>query len=216
MIRPRLARQICIEEARIAVVQDLVVPMMQPPDSIFMESPLLGNEPYNRSIYALFRGTFRESEPRYSRGIRQKLHKLAKTGDWHQKYNIRIGTQEEVIGIYTVLMSSSVFCLALPGKSHQDQHVSNKTSSPRSWALCPCMTITDNCLIKVSARLGHIITQKLWQSKKRIAQKVFPYRSTDYSYRPDLSYRPDDTRKKVCTVWRDLCNNVRVAPPLPL
>ena len=95
--------------------QDLVVPVMQPPANIFLKSPLLGNTPQKRSMLAFFRGSFREKEPRYSRGIRQTLHQLARSEDWKQQYNIYIGTSDEIPGDYSQLLSSSVFCLVLPG-----------------------------------------------------------------------------------------------------
>ena len=87
------------------------------PTANFLRSPLLGNKPLKRSMLAFFRGDFRVGkDPRYSRGIRQKLHQLAQHEDWRQKYNISIGTEVEVPGGYSELLSSSIFCLALPGK----------------------------------------------------------------------------------------------------
>ena len=56
--------------------------------------------------------------PRYSRGIRQRIYNESKTHDWRDKYKIHIDSHGEDREIpYTQLLSSSIFCLAVPGES---------------------------------------------------------------------------------------------------
>ena len=62
--------------------------------------------------------------PRYSRGIRQRIYNESKTHDWRTKYNIHIDSHGEDRDIpYTQLLSSSVFCLAVPGAAHRPSHL---------------------------------------------------------------------------------------------
>ena len=96
-------------------LQDLVIPALRPP--VMYQSPLLGNKPGKRTRLASFRGALREHEPRYSRGIRQRLHQLATTQDWASQFNIWIGNREEAPEDYSTLLSTSTFCLVLPGTS---------------------------------------------------------------------------------------------------
>ena len=64
------------------------------------------------------RGDFRHKyEPGYSRGIRQRLRQLANKSDWKGWYNIKIGTQEELPGDYSEMLSSAKFCLVAPGEA---------------------------------------------------------------------------------------------------
>ncbi len=55
--------------------------------------------------------------PWYSRGIRQRLHRLAKEQDWKSRHSIWIGTGAELQGSYSELLARSLFCLVLPGES---------------------------------------------------------------------------------------------------
>jgi hypothetical protein len=93
----------------------LIIPAVESPNALG-RTPLLGAEPEERAILLFFRGDFRGPEsPHYSRGIRQKLRRLAADGAWGQKYNISIGTREDVPGPYDVLLMRSTFCLVAPG-----------------------------------------------------------------------------------------------------
>ena len=107
-------------------LQDLVIPVMRAPS--MLQSPLLGNEPHNRTMLAFFRGAFREHEPKYSHGIRQSLLKLAREHDWQKNYHIFIGPGEDIPGVYSELLASSIFCLVLPGRSLLSYWISNHTS----------------------------------------------------------------------------------------
>lgn len=51
----------------------------------------------------------------YSRRIRQRLYALSKEQRWADKYAIRLGTTEDVEGGYSEGLSSSKFCLVVPG-----------------------------------------------------------------------------------------------------
>ncbi|KAG1671014.1 hypothetical protein FOA52_014258 [Chlamydomonas sp. UWO 241] len=95
--------------------KDLVVPSLKMADGLG-QSPLLGARPRERTILAFFRGDVGKHRlPCYSRGIRQKLHALAVEHDWRATHNIVIGGGEDVPGSYSELLSSSKFCLVLPG-----------------------------------------------------------------------------------------------------
>jgi hypothetical protein len=48
-------------------------------------------------------------------GIRQRLLKASQDNSWWDKYKIAMGKRDEVAGSYSELLSSSVFCLVLPG-----------------------------------------------------------------------------------------------------
>jgi hypothetical protein len=54
--------------------------------------------------------------PWYSRGIRQRLHQLAKKDEWAAAHRIWIGTSRELEGQYGDLLARSVFCLVMPGE----------------------------------------------------------------------------------------------------
>lgn len=63
--------------------------------------------------------------------MRQKLHRLAKENDWAKKHNITIGSPQELPGDYSKLLSSSVFCLVLPGQDileHPNRATGNSVS----------------------------------------------------------------------------------------
>ena len=67
-------------------------------------------------MLAFFRGAFRdEHSPKYSRGLRQKLRRLAKENSWASRYDIFIGDRSEIEGSYESLFTQSIFCLVLPG-----------------------------------------------------------------------------------------------------
>ena len=53
--------------------------------------------------------------PHYSRGLRQRLHKLAIDNDWKGKHKIFIGDGSEIPGDYSILLSDSKYALVLPG-----------------------------------------------------------------------------------------------------
>ena len=55
-----------------------------------------------------------EDEQGYSRGIRQRLRRLAQENDWRGRHNILIGGSE-IEGDYSTLLASSHFCLVVPG-----------------------------------------------------------------------------------------------------
>lgn len=57
-------------------------------------------------------------EPNYSRGIRQRLHALAQTPEWKDKYRVKIGTRDQVPGDYSKGLASSKFCLVAPGMAY--------------------------------------------------------------------------------------------------
>ncbi len=59
-------------------------------------------------------GEFRR--PWYSRGLRQRLHKLARAEKWAEVHKIWIGNSRELEGQYTDLLARSVFCLVMPGE----------------------------------------------------------------------------------------------------
>ena len=87
-----------------------------------MESPLVGTPSRERRMLAFFRGDFRdEHSPGYSRGIRQKLRRLAQANSWAARHNIHIGNYTEIEGDYSVLLTESIFCLMLIGKFHSDR-----------------------------------------------------------------------------------------------
>lgn len=67
----------------------------------------------------------------YSRGIRQRLYKIAQEQDWAEQHAILIGAREDIPGDYSQLLARSKFCLVAPGAQH----------SPRSMhSLCSCRT----------------------------------------------------------------------------
>ena len=99
------------------VVQDLVIPSFLSPDLVGA-SPLLGFPAKQRTLLAFFKGDVGEHRfPHYSRGIRQKLHHLAKEHDWLSQHRIHITSRSHTHELgYTQMLSSAVFCLVLPGE----------------------------------------------------------------------------------------------------
>jgi hypothetical protein len=99
-----------------------VIPALRPP--VYMHSPLVGTPPVERTTLMFFRGSFRNPEETgYSRGIRQKLRKLAHSNQWATNYEILVGTAEEVPGDYSLLLASSKFCLVAPGTFSTSQSI---------------------------------------------------------------------------------------------
>lgn len=99
---------------RSCFLQDLVIPALRPPQ--LLESPLIGSPARERRMLAFFRGDFRdEHSPEYSRGLRQKLRRLAREHAWAARYGIYIGDRSEIDGSYESLFTQSIFCLVLPG-----------------------------------------------------------------------------------------------------
>ncbi|GFR45050.1 hypothetical protein Agub_g6421 [Astrephomene gubernaculifera] len=95
--------------------KDLVVPGFKPPNH-FSSSPLLGSAPYERDILLYLRGDVgKYRQPNYSRGIRQKLYKLATDLDWATKHRIFIAEKYELQGSYGEHLARSIFCVVVPG-----------------------------------------------------------------------------------------------------
>lgn len=79
-------------------------------------SPFLGAPPQPRKTLLYCKGDVGVTrEPNYSRGVRQRLHSLAKTPEWKRNYVVKIGTRDEVPGDYSQGLASSKFCLVAPG-----------------------------------------------------------------------------------------------------
>ncbi|GAX85342.1 hypothetical protein CEUSTIGMA_g12759.t1 [Chlamydomonas eustigma] len=94
--------------------KDLVIPSFKSPRH-YHQSPLNGVAAKERDILLFFKGDAGENrKPNYSRGVRQRLHKLSKELDWKNKYNVLIGSRE-IQGDYSDLLSRSKFCLVAPG-----------------------------------------------------------------------------------------------------
>ena len=53
----------------------------------------------------------------YSRGLRQEVHRLAKSRSWDRHHKILVG-DHAVNGSYADYLTTSVFCLVLPGMPH--------------------------------------------------------------------------------------------------
>ena len=78
----------------------------------------MGNAPREKDILLFFKGDAGERRlPNYSRGVRQRLHKLSKENDWKGKHNVLIGSRE-IQGDYSDLLSRSKYCLVAPGAVH--------------------------------------------------------------------------------------------------
>ncbi len=66
-----------------ACAQDLIIPILKHPATFVYASPLVGHPPPDRDILFLFRGDVGAMRlPHYSRGIRQRLHRLARVRCW--------------------------------------------------------------------------------------------------------------------------------------
>jgi hypothetical protein len=95
--------------------KDLVIPSLKVPYQ-FASSPLLGSTQKERSMLCFFRGDVGKHRlPHYSRGLRQRLHKLASDNDWRGRHKIFIGDGSEIPGDYSDLLAQSKYALVLPG-----------------------------------------------------------------------------------------------------
>ncbi|GAX80495.1 hypothetical protein CEUSTIGMA_g7933.t1 [Chlamydomonas eustigma] len=95
--------------------KDLVLPSFKWP-AHYQHSPLIGATPMKRDILLFFKGDVGlRREAWYSRGIRQRLHRLSQQQGWRTKYNIWIGASEEIGDGYSVFLARSKFCLVAPG-----------------------------------------------------------------------------------------------------
>ncbi|KAG2488349.1 hypothetical protein HYH03_013039 [Edaphochlamys debaryana] len=98
--------------------KDLVVPGFKHP-AHYSSSPLAGAAPMERDILLYLRGDIGKHRlPNYSRGIRQKLYKLAHENHWARKHRIFIGEQPEIHGSYGEHLARSLFCPVLPGDGY--------------------------------------------------------------------------------------------------
>lgn len=98
-------------------MQDIILPVMFSPQK-YKESPLFGAPDTERYIFAFFKGELRAHDTVYSRGIRQTLANMTRDDGWWAKHRVWIGDKEppERDGVsYGALLSSSIFCLVLPG-----------------------------------------------------------------------------------------------------
>ena len=68
--------------------------------------------------------------PHYSRGIRQRLHHLASKHSWLQQHSIVIAGREG--GDYATLLSSSIFCLVVPGAPGGGSQHARRCARPSS------------------------------------------------------------------------------------
>ncbi|KAL4437781.1 hypothetical protein ABPG77_005693 [Micractinium sp. CCAP 211/92] len=94
--------------------KDLVLPSMKPPEA-FADSPLAGAPARPRTWLALHRGRVQLDNPRYSRGLRQRLYNVSREQGWRERYGILVGEVSDIPGRYSELLASSLFCLVLPG-----------------------------------------------------------------------------------------------------
>ncbi|GFR40870.1 hypothetical protein Agub_g1521 [Astrephomene gubernaculifera] len=96
-------------------VKDLVIPIWRP-SQLYWRSPLVSAPSKPRDIFLFFRGDVgKQRTMMYSRGVRQKIYKLAKDNDWASKYKVLIGDGSDVLGDYSDMLSRSVFCLVATG-----------------------------------------------------------------------------------------------------
>ncbi|KAG2437024.1 hypothetical protein HYH02_011455 [Chlamydomonas schloesseri] len=95
--------------------KDLVIPSLKPP-SHYASSPLMGAPPFERDILLYLRGDTGPYRAHwYSRGIRQRLAKLAYKHNWADKYRIYIGEGWQISGSYSEHLARSTFCVVAPG-----------------------------------------------------------------------------------------------------
>ncbi|KIZ06152.1 exostosin-like glycosyltransferase [Monoraphidium neglectum] len=105
--------------------KDLVIPAVKAPGQLEF-SPLMGAPLLERTTLLYFRRVFGCSAGRrgdvgknrlkhYSRGIRQRLYKLALRHGWAEKYAIRIGDRADVPGDYSRHLATAKYCLVSPG-----------------------------------------------------------------------------------------------------
>ncbi|BDA44351.1 probable glucuronosyltransferase [Coccomyxa sp. Obi] len=97
-------------------MKDLVIPNLKHPAEFANFSPLVGQPQPQRDILLLFRGDVGKARlPHYSRGIRQRLFRLAQEQKWAARHSILIGAREDIPGDYSELLSRAKFCLVAPG-----------------------------------------------------------------------------------------------------
>ena len=95
--------------------QDLVLPSFKHP-GLIGASPLLGFPPRPRTFLACFQGNVGLHRlPHYSRGIRQRLYRASMQHHWHERHGIVIAEHAPGPTEYAELLSSSTFCLVVPG-----------------------------------------------------------------------------------------------------
>ena len=95
----------------------LVLPSFEGPDR-WRASPYLGAPPpaRGRDVLLFHRGRMGEADPPgYSRGVRQRLLRLAERGRWRARFNISITGYDDADGDYTEMVARSVFCLVAAG-----------------------------------------------------------------------------------------------------
>ncbi|GBF90972.1 exostosin-like glycosyltransferase [Raphidocelis subcapitata] len=95
--------------------KDLAIPLFRGPDR-YKSSPYLGAPQPDRDILLFHRGRMGLNDlPQYSRGVRQRIARAAKDGNWSGRYNIHVGGYDEIEGDYGQLLARSVFCLVAAG-----------------------------------------------------------------------------------------------------
>lgn len=95
--------------------KDVVIPAFKEPNHARL-SPVVGAAPRIREHLLYFRGDVgKMRQPWYSRGVRQKLHKLVQEQGWKQKHKIIIGGYADAPGDYSEFLAKSKFCLVAPG-----------------------------------------------------------------------------------------------------
>lgn len=95
--------------------KDIVLPAFKPPPR-YHASPFMGGDNRrSRDILLLLRTDLGATRPAaFSQGIRQQLAQLAQDGRWQRQYRIWIGSDQELEGDYSVLLSRSRYCLVVP------------------------------------------------------------------------------------------------------
>lgn len=97
-------------------MQDLVIPSFKHP-SLIGWSPLLGWPVLERNVTLSLQGNLGDERlPNYSRGIRQRLKHLSGKHRWRERHNFVITDRGQSPFEYARLLSSSVFCLVVPGE----------------------------------------------------------------------------------------------------
>ncbi|KXZ53466.1 hypothetical protein GPECTOR_7g916 [Gonium pectorale] len=94
---------------------DLVIPAFKNPQA-YRRGPLAASAPRSRDIFFFFRGEVgKNRKPGYSRGVRQKVYRMASEGGWAQQHKSLVGDRKEIEGDYSDLLSRSIFCLVAGG-----------------------------------------------------------------------------------------------------
>ncbi|GFR40871.1 hypothetical protein Agub_g1522 [Astrephomene gubernaculifera] len=95
--------------------KDLIIPAFKRPEH-YRLSPLVSANARPRDNLFFFRGDVGKGRlAMYSRGVRQKIYKMAKEGGWAAKYKFYIGDGSDVQGDYSDMLSRSTFCLVAAG-----------------------------------------------------------------------------------------------------